>query len=388
MGRLRQSIVAVIRTFLCILTILLPVFQTQVAVGQQVPRARIEGVVLQSGSSAPISDVHIFVSRSEIGTTSTSAGKYLLSLPIGAHRIVVSRVGFQTQVHDVMIRESRVYSLNFELDEDLLEMEGLTIFAERDRKWDNQLHRFKEAFLGLTENADSTFIVNAEVLNFTEENGRFTARADLPLHLINRALGYEIEHHLHHFMIQGDETWQDGESAFRPLKPTSEQESAYWEGNRMKAYLGSSGHFFQSVVNNTSRQEGFQAYLVGDPIDVGNARQSSQNFAAPMQQPEFAVNPHTLLNAGQTTNEYSLGFSKFMLIVYTRERESEQYAKWQKVYHSGEARDLQYSWVTLRDGAATLDSQGNVLDPYAFSFFGYMSFERLADLMPKEYRPQ
>ncbi|NQV72354.1 carboxypeptidase-like regulatory domain-containing protein [bacterium] len=377
-----------IRTFLCILTILLPVFQTQVAVGQQIPRARIEGVVLQSGSSVPISDVHIFISRSSIGTTSTSAGTYNLTLPVGAHRIVVSRVGFQTQVHDVMIRESRAYSLNFELDEEVLEMEGLTISAVRNRNWDKQLDRFKEAFLGLTENADSTFILNAEILSFKEENGRFTARADAPLQLVNRALGYEIEHHLHHFMIQGDETWQDGESAFTPLKPTSEQELAYWEGNRMKAYLGSSGHFFQSVVNNMSRQEGFQAYLVGDPINVGNARQSSQNFAAPMQQPEFAVNPYVLLETGQSNNEHSLSFAKFMLIVFTRERESEQYAQWQKVYHSGEARDLQYSWVTLRDGVATLDSQGNVLDPYAFSFFGYMSFERLADLMPKEYRPR
>jgi hypothetical protein len=287
-----------------------------------------------------------------------------------------------------MIRESRGYSLNFELDEEVLEMEGLTISAVRNRTWDKQLDRFKEAFLGLTENADSTFILNAEILSFKEENGHFTARADAPLQLVNRALGYEIEHHLHHFMIQGDETWQDGESAFTPLKPTSQQELAYWEGNRMKAYLGSSGHFFQSVVNNMSRQEGFQAYLVGDPIHVGNARQSSQNFAAPLQQPEFAVNPYVLLEAGQTYNEHSLIFAKFMLIVFTRERESEQYAQWQKVYHSGEARDLQYSWVTLRDGAATLDSQGNVLDPYAFSFFGYMSFERLADLMPKEYRPK
>ena len=82
-----------------------------------------------------------------------------------------------------------------------------------------------------------------------------------------------------------------------------------------------------------------------------------------------------------------MSFPKFVLVVYTREREDQQYADWQKVFHSGQARDMQYSWLQLRNGAATLDRQGNILEPYAFSYFGYLSFERLADLMPKEFRP-
>jgi hypothetical protein len=28
-----------------------------------------------------------------------------------------------------------------------------------------------------------------------------------------------------------------------------------------------------------------------------------------------------------------------------------------------------------------------VLDPYSIMYFGYMSFERMADMLPKEYRP-
>ena len=73
------------------------------------------------------------------------------------------------------------------------------------------------------------------------------------------------------------------------------------------------------------------------------------------------------------------------MIVYTHEEEDRRYAEWQRVYHSGQVRDMQYSWLRLQNGATTLDSRGNVLDPYAVAYFGYMSFERLADLLPKEY---
>ena len=356
--------------------------------GQQVPRARIEGTVVQSGTSSPLEAVHVFVSRSSMGASTSAMGTYKFTLPVGAHRIVVSRIGYQTQIHDVMIRRSQSYLLNFELNEEVLEMDGLTVSASRSKQWDKQLNRFREAFLGLTQNADSTFILNPEVLDFSETGGRLTARADVPLRIANRALGYEIEHHLHHFVIQGDETWQDGESAFTALEPTSESERAYWETNRETAYRGSSSHFFQSVINNTSRDEGFQAFLVNDPVNVGESRGSSQNFAAPFQKPEFAVNPYNRLEAGENEGEYIFDFSAYMLIVYTREPESSRYAAWQKVYHSGEVRDLQSSWIKLTKGAATLDGQGNVLDPYAFLFYGYQSFERLADLVPKEYRPQ
>lgn len=355
---------------------------------QQIPRARIEGLVLDSATQEPLEGAHVFVSCSSMGAVANQEGFYRFTLPIGAHRLVVSRIGHQTQVVDIMIRTSQIFRSDFELEEEVVALGSVTVSAERDARWDGQLERFRKAFIGLSANADKVVITNPEVLDFEERNGGFVATAIQPLMVENWALGYRLEHHLHEFVTRGEDTWQDGESAFEEMEAESEAQRVEWQKNRLIAYKGSAEHFFQSVVRNESREEGFQVHLVDDPGTVGEERQSERNFAAPLQKPQFAVNPYNLLEKTENENESLLDFPKYILVVYTREREDQRYADWQKVFHSGQARDMQYSWLQLRNGPATLDSQGHILEPYAFSFFGYMSFERLADLVPKEYRPQ
>ena len=367
--------------------LLLAVIPALEANAQQIPRARIEGVVLDAVSGKPLEGAHVFISRSAMGAVTNAEGFFRFTLPIGAHRIVVSIIGHQTQVADILVRSSGVYRSDFKLQEEVLSLGPVTVTALRDLRREKQLERFRNAFIGVTANAKEVIILNPEAIDFEEENGRLTATAIEPLQIENRALGYHLEHHLHEFVTQGESTWQDGESLFEEMVAESESQKAHWQQNRLKAYQGSVAHFFQSVVRNESREEGFQVHLVDDPGTVGEERQSERNFAAPLQKPQFAVNPYNLLKPTETEGVFQMSFPKFVLVVYTREREDQQYADWQKVFHSGQARDMQYSWLQLRNGAATLDRQGNILEPYAFSYFGYLSFERLADLMPKEFRP-
>ncbi|MBT3449566.1 MAG: carboxypeptidase-like regulatory domain-containing protein [Bacteroidetes Order II. Incertae sedis bacterium] len=360
-------------------------FCTPDVYGQQIARARLLGTVQDAASGEALQGVHIFISRSSIGAVSDSEGAFRLMIPLGAHRIVVSRVGHQTQTHDVMIRAPKSYKLDFDLVEEVMVLGELSISDKRDEHWDDYLKQFREAFLGMTDNAKEVEILNPEILDLMKDDGTLIASAEEPLILNNRALGYRIEHHLHQFVIDGDETWQDGESYFREMTPSSEQEAEKWDKHRKKAYNGSAQHFFRSMMDNRTRKEGFQVFHVDDPDEVGDRRQYETNSAAPFQEPQFAVNPFTFLEPGNTDQDYTLDFSNYFMIVYTHEEEDRRYAEWQRVYHSGQVRDMQYSWLRLQNGATTLDSRGNVLDPYAVAYFGYMSFERLADLLPKEY---
>lgn len=287
-----------------------------------------------------------------------------------------------------MARAPRSYLLNYEMEEEVMLLGDLTISGVRDKNWDKYLKRFREAFLGMTKSADEVEFLNEEILELSDQDGTLVAAADEPLLLVNHALGYKIEHHLHQFVIDGAETWQDGESFFSELTPSSEKESEKWEKNRLKAYNGSAQHFFQSMLKNRSRQEGFQVYHVKNPGEVGIPSQAERNSAAPFRKPQFAVNPFVFVTPGKSDHDYILDFTDFFMIVYTREEEDRKYAQWQGVFHSGEVRDLQYTWIRLQNGATTIDSQGNNLDPYAIAYYGYMSFERLADLLPKEYRPK
>jgi len=369
--------------FLCFLTLV----SIKSANAQQVAHARLEGQVIDALTREPLEGVHIFLSQSTIGTVSKPDGRFIFSLPLGAHRIVVSRVGEKTQTHDVMVRAPRSYLINFEMEEEVMLLGDLTISDERDKNWDKRLKRFNQFFIGSTVNAEQVEILNPEVLDLQEEDGVLIASTDEPLLLENRALGYRIEHHLHQFIVDGEETWQDGESFFIELSPANEEEAEDWKKNRLKAYRGSVQHYFESMMRNRTRQEGFQVFHVEDPGEVGDQTQAERNSAAPFRKPQFAVNPYIYLSDGSTEQDFVLEFTDYLHIVYTREEEDRAYAEWQKVYHSGEVRDMQHSWIRLQGENSTLDSQGNVLDPYSIAYYGYMSFERLADLLPKEYRP-
>lgn len=368
---------------LCTVTLFTP----QRTVAQQQARARIEGHVIDAATRQPLENVHIFVSRSRSGSITDGRGRFVLSLPLGAHRLVVSRVGHKTQTHDVMVRAPRSYQLDFELEEQVLELGEISVSDERDPDWDKRLASFLEYFLGATENATQVEVLNPEVLDFTRMEGALYATASEPLILVNRALGYRLEHHLHQFIVDGDETWQDGESFFVDLTPASQEEADTWAENRKKAYRGSATHFFQSLMNDRTRQEGFLVYRVEEPGWVGRQSEYQRNSAAPMRTPQFAVNPVIYLDDGDSVLEHRFEFPGYLHIIYTREEEDRAYARWQRIEHSGESRHLQHSWIRLQEGPALLDQAGYALDPYSIMYFGYMSFERIADLIPKEYRP-
>lgn len=372
------------RTLLFILLI----FAVAPAQAQQQARARIEGRIVDAETLEPLEHVHVFVSRSETGTVSGADGRFVFTVPLGAHRIVVSRVGHRTQTHDVMVRAPRSYRLDFLLEQDVMELEGIDVAAERDPDWDRHLATFLEFFLGATRNAASVEVTNPEVLDFSKAGDALYAWSDAPLLLVNRALGYRIEHHLHEFILNGEETWHDGESFFEEMTPASDDEARLWADNRARAFLGSAHHFFSSLMQDRTRQEGFLVYRVENPGFVGRQSEYRRNTIAPMRgAPQFAVNPVIYLHEGESAQERSLAFPDYLHIIYTREDEDRAYAQWQRLEHSGQTRDMQYSWIRLHDGPSTLDLSGNVLDPYSIMYFGYMSFERMADMLPKEYRP-
>ena len=145
-------------------------------------------------------------------------------------------------MHDVMVRAPRSYFLNFELEEEVIVLGDLTISDVRDKKWDKRLQKFKTFFIGSTANAREVEILNPEILDLSESDGTLVASAETPLLIENRALGYRIEHHLHHFVVDGEETWQDGESFFIKMTPENEKQARKWEKNRLKAYRGSAQH--------------------------------------------------------------------------------------------------------------------------------------------------
>ncbi len=352
------------------------------AQAQTIPLVTITGTVTEADTGAPLPGAHVFVASSMIGTTTGPDGTYRLDrIPIGALRLYVSMIGYEPEGRDMLLRTAAVRVVDFELKPRVVELGEVVVEAKRDKKWKQRLERFQRLFIGETPNASETRIMNPEVLDFEASGGEFRAIASQPLTIENRALGYRIQYFLKDFVAEPGRTRYDGEPLYEELVPISEEEAQRWEANRRDAFIGSFRHFLLALLAGRTEEQRFMTYGrtvmgSGSPGEIpGN----------PTSGTRFPIEAKELFGAGETANEKILAFDGFTEIIFKGEYEDESYLEWSR---AGRRRPkYQTSWIRLERGPAVFDYKGDVLDPYGVTFYGYLAFERVADEVPKEYRP-
>ncbi len=351
----------------------------------QTPTATLTGRVVEAETGQPVPGAHVFIAVSMIGTTTDTDGRYRLErVPIGAHRLYVSIVGFEPQPKDVMLREPTVYVFDFTLEESVVELGEVTVEAERDEKWLRQLEKFTGLFIGETPNAGVTEILNPEVLSFEEKVGFFRATASAPLIIENRALGYKVQYFLKEFEATSNRTRYDGEPLYEELEPTSPVQAAEWEAKRREAFMGSFRHFLLASLAGKVQEQGFETY--SRPSSRSNLASTAISPQESMGSQRFPLDMQEVIKPGEAPTEKLLDFHGFVEIIYQGEMEDQSYLDWQR----GPVRrrpGFQKSWINLERGPTVLDYKGDVLDPYGVTLYGYLAFERVADEVPKEYRP-
>ncbi len=352
----------------------------------QTPAATITGTVVDAKTGEPLPGAHVFIAVSMIGTTTDKDGRYRLSpVPLGAHRLYVSMLGFEPQSRDLNLREPRVYPFDFKLEETVLEVGEITVEAKGDKNWKKRLEKFTRLFIGETPNAEKTKITNPEVLDFVDKFGHFEARASEPLIIENRALGYRIQYFLKDFVAEPSRTRYDGEPLYEEMEPSSPEEAAFWEENRRRAFIGSFRHFMLALLAGRTERQGFKVY--SRPTAAPTANNGPLGGGALRGNERYPVDPATLLKPGEIPSEKILDFEGMLEIIFMGEKEDPSYLEWAKKGGLGRKPGFQTSWISLEKGPVTVDYKGDVIDPYGVTLYGYYAFERVADEVPKEYRP-
>jgi hypothetical protein len=285
-------------------------------------------------------------------------------------------IGFEPQAQDIFIREAKTYTFDFQLKEAVYEVGEITVTAD-NKRWKRQLERFITLFIGETPYAAQTKIVNPEVLDFSAKGGEFRAHASKPLIIENQALGYRVRYFLTEFVAVPNRTRYDGEPLFEEMSSMDPVETAMWKARRDSSFYGSFRHFMLALLNDKVDEHGFKTFS-------RPARQSLSGGAAPTDQ-RYPIKARDLLKDGETPGEKILDFDGFVEIVYMPETEHKSYLAW-----TGEPfRRPSYrtSMIYLDNGPTIVDLKGDVLDPYGVTFYMYLAFERVADEVPKEYRP-
>ena len=356
---------------------------------QDVEFATLSGTVTDAETGAPLVGAHVFIATSMNGEVTDANGRYQLEgVPVGAHRLYVSSLGFEPEPRDVLLREGGTHVFDFALKPAIVELDGVTVEAKRNRRWRRQLEEFTRLFIGETPNAQQTKILNPEVLDFEGRMGHLRAAASEPLIIENEALGYRIQYFLKDFEAEPNRVKYDGEPLFEEMEAESPEEAALWTARRDSAFYGSLRHFILSVLADQVEEQGFKLYQRPSPDGTtqdGSA--PSTGLAAPTRVPEerFPAETNELYSEGAVPTEKVFDFQGFTEFVYLGETEDEAFLEW----HGRPGRPkYQSSLLLLENGPTVVDYKGDQHDPYGITTFGYLAFQRVADEIPKEYRPQ
>ncbi|MEZ4695674.1 MAG: carboxypeptidase-like regulatory domain-containing protein [Rhodothermales bacterium] len=349
-------------------------------ISAQVLTVTITGAVFDAETGDPLPGANVFIASSMMGTITDGDGRFTLQrVPVGALRLYASSLGYEAEAKDVFLRAGSDRNFEFRLKPTVLELEGVVVEAEHDKKWKGRLEKFTRMFIGETPNAAETTIMNPEVLDFTDKKGVFRAYAQEPLEFENRALGYRVTYFLKDFEATSSRVKYDGEPLFEELEPTNDEERNRWRQNRDKAFIGSFRHFMLALLAHKVQEQGFEVF--------GRMIKEGPLGSAPELGSRHPIEVYSIIRDGESADEKVLDFEAAVEIRFTGEYEDPSYNDWVGSPGIGGRNQFQTSWIRLEKGPTIVDYKGDVLDPYGVTFMGYLAFERVADQVPKEYRP-
>ncbi len=90
----------------------------------------LEGRVLQAADGQPIPGATVIVNGTNFGTAANESGFYSMRLPARSYQLVVRAVGFATLVDSVRVIRDRINTFDVRLEEDTVELEGITVEDE------------------------------------------------------------------------------------------------------------------------------------------------------------------------------------------------------------------------------------------------------------------
>lgn len=364
----------------CLLVMALGFSLLPSAHGQDAERVTLTGTVTAEDTGLPLPGAHVILAGSTTGTVTDLHGRYTLpDLPVDAYRLHVSMLGFEPTAVDTALTAPGRYIIDIVLPEAVLELQEAEVTAERDRRWERRLARFKEEFIGTSARAEQTELLNPEVLSFTSRWGRFRAEAAAPLRLRNHALGYTITYHLTHFSSTRARIQYDGDRFYEPMEPESPEQAAAWEAAREEVYRGSLQHFLHAVMDDRVAEEGFVVYQLPRVRSLGlrHARDGA---------PRFRGRTHRFFSSAADGAHYELDFRGQLEILYREAPEPPAYVEWLRDQRRV-PRDFRTAYLSLNERPAAIDRYGDVVQPFAVTRYGYYAFTRVADSLPKAYRP-
>lgn len=332
----------------------------------------IRGTVIDGQSKEPIPFVNVFLSNSTLGAPSDGAGTFLFPSPRGKYELIASHIAYNVFSTNILVQNDTL-NIVIELSLNQNQLDEITVKAKLDNEWNDQLARFRKDFFG-NQNSNLCQILNPWVIEFSKDKDELSAHAPIPLEIENKALGYRLLFHLTHFHSKTKGYSIQGHSFFEPLIETDATQKTF-EVNRSKAYYNSTQSIFKSILNRSSKKEGYELYT--DKPGYEKLRERSNIFSNEVNKTlvKFSYDENT---ERSDHGELAIKLKGRLEVHHVLDLASK------KVY-----KDVIYpvSWIESTSGIIKLDSLGNILNPSDLLVSGHLDQFRVASLLPANYRP-
>ncbi len=345
-------------------------------VSGSIAQVSISGKVVSNETGLPIAGASVYFNNTSIGTSSNANGEFSFSsINLLNTELVVSSIGYEIFIlkPDPATANGKYFLCRLQIKAQQLR-EVLIISDLMRRKW---LNIFKTNFLGITEEADRSNIVNLADIYFTRgaDENAFNAYSDTPLVIINRLLGYKVHFQLLEFSFNE----ATGRTYFYGLTRYEELgDKKRWVKNRRQTYKGSTLHFFKALLKDQLKEAGFDIYLV-KKANTGNST-SAMSMAVP-------VTVKQILSADTARPGFQrLTLTNQLMVQYRYDNSSKLYLR-KKILIQGSLPTGFRSFIIPNKPFALIDQNGILADPMSVEYSGFWIYEKAASLLPYNYEP-
>ena len=336
----------------------------------------VTGKVTLASNGEPLQGASVFAENTTIGTATDANGNFKLYLPNGGYDVVVTFTGHQSEsvrVSSSQSSEPLLFALKLKEEE----LGDVVVVASNEVKdgWERYGGFFIREFIGQTQNSSLCEIKNPQVLKFyySKKRDRLKIKADEPLIIENRALGYNIRYSLDSFTHEyaTQVSFYSGNPLFEEIKTDSIIQQAVWKRAREDAYAGSLLHFMRSLYNKTLKDEGFEVQFVITTNGVDRAERL-QDFYNSLQ---YKIDDSTGIVEIKP-------FQPNIGVLYMKERPLPGF----NALNEKEPSDFQFSILSIPKGESIMiERNGFYFDQTDVTINAYYTWEKVGDQLPYDY---
>jgi len=344
--------------------------------------------LIDGATERSISDAHIFIDNSSLGTTSDINGFCTLNVAAQETQVlIITHVLYKTLIIGPERYHQLVNGATLKMQSNNVNLNEIVLTAKRGKQWKKKFKRFRKTLLGEGKAAANCQILNPEVLQFEEKNGILTVTAIDLLHIENDFLGYTINFWLEELSIEVDgSTYYKGYGQYIDKAATDDTR---YSKKRNKVYTHSLPHFLRSLLESPDK-----AALKGYGYEISFDRYENGEFKNIM----IPTEPSAIIHTDSVTGRYKLSFSEFLTVKHIGIKESSD-----NEVHVAVSREEQQKFGVSRTQALganlqnavsrlykiepylVFDKRGNIINKSAVKEYGYWAEQRLASTLPIDY---